>query len=60
MRRLVQCIADGLLAWMIGFLMIAPRFSLPRVVKANARRASAFRYYRPVYSRSGRRNRVKI
>jgi hypothetical protein len=60
MRRLMQYIADGFLAGMIGLLMVALHYSLLSDLSAKAKQTSAPRYYRPVYTRSGRRNRIRF
>ena len=60
MRGLVRSIMDGLLSAALGVFMISLHFSLLSIFKANLRRPFAIQHYRPVYSRSGRRNRIRF
>ena len=60
MRNLLRTIADGLLSAALGVFMISLHFSLLSVFKANLQRPFAVQHYRPVYSRSGRRNRIRF
>ena len=59
MRVLLRSIADGLLSVALRVFMICLHFSLLSVFKANLRRPFAVPHYTPIYSRSGRRNRVR-
>jgi hypothetical protein len=60
MRNLLRTISDGLLSAAFGVFMISLHFSLLSVFKANLQRPFAVQHYRPVYSRSGRRNRIRF
>ena len=59
MRSLLRSIADGVLTIAIAIFGMALHFTLLSVFKAHVHRSSALQQYRPVYSRSGRRNRVR-
>jgi len=60
MRSLLRSITDGLLSAAFGVFMISLHFTLLSVAKANLQRPFAVQNYRPVYSRSGRRNRIRF
>jgi hypothetical protein len=60
MRIPLQSLADGGLAAAGTVLTIVLDAFLLRVFWSHFRDAFAFRVYRPAYSRSGRRNRVRF
>ena len=60
MRSLLRSITDGLLSVALGVFMISLHFSLLSIMKANLRRPFAVQHYRPVFTRSGRRNRIRF
>ena len=59
MRNLIRNIADALLSVAFGVFMITLHFSLLSVCKANLQRTLTVPNYRPIYSRSGRRKRIR-
>jgi hypothetical protein len=59
MRNLVQSAAAGLMAIASGALGVVLHGSLVTVFRFHLQRALAVEDYRPVYTRSGRRNRVR-
>lgn len=59
MRIHLRYIADALSSAAFGVLMLVLHFSLVSVCKANLHRVLAVPRHRPIYSRSGRRNRVR-
>jgi len=60
MRIPVQVIADSCIAGLSAMLGIAFDFMLLRVFRTHLREAFATERYRPIYLRSGRRNRVRF
>ena len=59
MRYVIRSIVEGLSTVAMGILAIGLHSTLLSIAKANARQAAALQNYRPVYTRSGRRNRVR-
>lgn len=59
MRILVQNIADGCLSAVSLLFAVALDVALLGVFRSHLRRAFAVERYRPIYLRSGRRNRVR-
>jgi hypothetical protein len=59
MRSLVRHIADGCLSAVNHLMAAAFDFALVSVFRSHFRQALALERYRPVYSPSGRRNRVR-
>jgi len=59
MRNLLRSMADGCLTATNAIYTIALHFSLLTIFKSQFQQPSVLQHYRPVYSRSGRRNRVR-
>jgi hypothetical protein len=59
MRNLVRSMADGLWTIVIGIFVMGLHFSLLTIFKSHLQRPSVLQHYRPVYTRSGHRNRVR-
>ena len=59
MRSLLRYIADALLSVALSMFFLLLHFSLASVCRANLQRILAAQSYRPIYSRAGRRNRVR-
>lgn len=59
MRKLVHDVSGGLYSLVAGLLMLAEDYFLLSVFRSHIQRSFAFPHYRPVYTRSGRRNRVR-
>ena len=60
MRIPVRIIVDGFRAWVSSLPAMALDVALFGVFRAHLRHALAQQCYRPVYLRSGRRNRVRL
>jgi hypothetical protein len=60
MRRLVQAFVDGLLTAAVRMLAFILHVSLLNALRAHVRRYFTVQHYRPVYTPSGRRNRLRF